>query len=312
MNFRQIEYVLAVSELKSFGRAADKCYITQSTLSTMVARMEESLGVTIFNRKTKPISITQEGERIIQQLKVIQKEIESLDEITKSLKGELSGTLKLGIIPTVAPYLLPLFLNDFIQQLPDVHFEISEITTDKIIEKLRTRELDIGILSTPLHQADMVEIDLFQEPFMLYDKSGTHLTNDHFKISEIDYSRLWLLEEGHCMRTQAEHICGLHERHARLRNIDYKSGSIDTLIKYIRRNDGITLLPYLATLDLPTSERIFLKTFEPPVPSRTIGIMVHQHFVKRNLLDMLKDIILQKVTALIDAYQPPLTIVNPV
>jgi len=311
MNIQQIEYVIAVHELKNFGQAAEKCFITQSTLSTMIARFEEEIGITIFDRKTKPVTTTREGLQIIRQLKIIAKEIDNLHGVVSTLKGETTGDLKIGVIPTVAPYLLPLFLNEFAQRFPQMHFAISEITTEQIVESLEKRELDIGIVSIPLQAAQLVEIPLYDEPFLLFDKTDD-TPRDDFKITEIDYNRLWLLEEGHCMRTQVESICGLQKKRTAERNLDYRSGTIDSLLKFVNRNRGTTLLPYLATRDFSEDDRQHLKMFSPPVPTRSIGLLVHQHFVKKEMLDSLQKAIQRKVLPLIGENNIQQTIIAPV
>jgi len=298
MNIQQIEYIIAVGKLKSFGLAAEQCFITQSTLSTMVARFENEIGVRIFDRKTKPITITKEGEEVIGQLKVISKEIGHLHEVVNRLKGEVTGDLKIGVIPTVAPYVLPLFLYEFIKKFPKVQFEISEISTEKIMENIKKRDLDIGIVSIPLNEPDIVEIPLYYEPFLLYDQANNS-AKKHFSVSDIDLERLWLLEEGHCMRTQVETICDLRQQRMMHGNLDYKSGTIATLMKFVHNNNGVTLLPLLATLDLPENEQVHLKKFRPPIPVRNIGLVTHKHFVKKNMLKLLKAEVQRKVMPLI-------------
>jgi len=298
MNVQQIDYVIAVSKTGSFGLAAKKCFVTQSTLSTMVARFESEIGITIFDRKTKPITITREGERIIHQLKVISKEINNLGEVAKELKGEISGDLKIGAIPTVAPYLFPVFLNEFISKFPGINFEISEITTAKIIESILSRELDIGIVSIPLKHSELVELPLYHEPFYLFDKAKT---NNKIKssISKIDYSRLWLLQEGHCMRNQVEKICDFSKRRAISGNLIYKSGTIDTLMKFVNNNNGVTLLPHLVAISLSKEEQRHINGFKSPIPVRLIGLLVHKHFVKKNILEQLQLTIQEKIIPLI-------------
>ena len=146
MNIQQLQYVLAVHELRNFGQAAAKCFITQSTLSTMIAKLEGELGVIIFDRKKKPVATTEEGKVLVKQIRIILKEINHLNEVIDELKGEVRGTLNIGVIPTVAPYLLPLFFDEFMLQNPQIRFVISEMTTERIIAGLQGRELDIGIL----------------------------------------------------------------------------------------------------------------------------------------------------------------------
>jgi LysR family hydrogen peroxide-inducible transcriptional activator len=294
MNFQQIEYIIAVSELRNFSKAADRCCITQSTLSTMVARFEEEIGITIFDRKSKPVSITKEGEVIIRQLKVIAHETANLDEIASGLKGEKRGQVKIAVIPTVAPYILHHFLTDFIADFPDIQFSVSEMTTGEITQALLSRELDIGIVSVPLGNELLHEYPLYNEPFILYDReqAGNFPPN-------IDFSRLWLLEEGHCFRTQAISLCGLQEKQAKEYNLEYKSGTIHTLLKFVNKNKGITLLPWLAGEDLGDDDKQFLKAMKNPVPGRTIGLLVHRHFVKHSLLNQLANTIQKAILPLL-------------
>lgn len=311
MNIQQIDYILAVSKTKNFGKAAKLCFITQSTLSTMIARFEAEIGITIFDRKTKPVTITKEGVHLIEQLKIIAKEIASLKEVVNTMKGEVSGSLQIGVIPTVAPYLLPIFLKDFVEQFPKIHFVVSEMTTEKIIDYLRKRDLDIGIVSTPLGTADLVEIPLYDEPFILYDKADGIPVND-FTITDIDFNRLWLLEDGHCMRAQVESICGLHKERTNYNNLDYKSGTIDTLMKFVNKYNGATLLPQLATTDFSEAEQLHLSQFKAPVPARTVGLVVHPHFVKKEILQLLQQEIQQKVAPLLGNNDFEHRIISPV
>ncbi|BDS09598.1 LysR substrate-binding domain-containing protein [Aureispira anguillae] len=296
MNIQQIKYAIAVAEVQSFGKAAEKCFITQSTLSTMVARLEDELDIQLFDRKTKPITTTKEGEIILQQFYIITKELAVLDEVVNDLKGEISGELNIGVIPTVAPYLLPLFLNDFVKKYPKIKFTVSEITTAKIIEDLENRTLDIGILSTPLNHPTLIEIPLYKEPFLLFD-SAQQSSNQSIAAHEIDCNRLWLLNEGHCLRTQAETICDLRTKRIDNWNLEYKSTTIDTLMKFVRKNNAVTLLPYLATIDLPKEDFNYLHAISPPQPTRLISLIVHPHFVKKGVLESLS-------TAIQDATHP--------
>ena len=304
MNIQQIEYVIAVSELKNFGKAAAKCFITQSTLSTMISRFEEEIGINIFDRKTKPVSITQEGAAVICQLKAISREIRTLGEVVQTLKGELSGELKIGIIPTVAPFVLPKFLNDFAKKFPKLNFVVSEITTKNITDLLEKRELDVGIVAIPLKHDEFVEIPLYNEPFVLYD-SLQKSSIQKVLIEELDFERFWLLEEGHCLHTQVKKICEFDscENKAEV-NFDFKAGSIDSLTRFVKINKGQTLLPYLATLDFTEKDRKKLRAFQFPVPVRTIGLLIHKHFVKKQILELLQLEIQDKIL--------PLLPVNPV
>jgi LysR family hydrogen peroxide-inducible transcriptional activator len=295
MNIQQFQYILAVADLRHFEQAAEKCFITQSTLSTMVGRFEEEVGIRIFDRKTKPMSVTKEGEKIIQQLRIILKEIDSLDNIMQELKGEMAGELRLGILPTVAPYILPLFLSKFASAFPKVKVIVQEMTTPDIQKALKSRILDVGIVAIPLADEDLQEHPLYKESFLLFDcYSKTRL--NCMSIDDIDYEHLWLLQEGHCLRAQVEKICKLSSTHTKnALNFEFKAGSIDSLIRFTKANNGITLLPYMATLELPEADRVRLSSFTAPVPVRSIGLVVHKHFVKKRLLDELQSIIREYV-----------------
>jgi LysR family hydrogen peroxide-inducible transcriptional activator len=301
MNIQQIEYVLAVSKYKNFGLAAKNCFITQSTLSTMIARFEEEIGISIFDRKTKPVTVTKEGAAIICQLKSISKELGILEELVQELKGELSGKIKIGVLPTIAPYLLPIFLNDFASKFPKLTFEVSEINTATIKDLILKRELDIGIVAIPLEEKDFTEIPLYNEAFVLYDYESNPKKNS-VSINNLDFNRFWLLEEGHCLRTQVEKICEFDScKNKEGINFEFKAGSIDSLTRFVKKNKGMTLLPYLATLDFSEAEKEKLSYFKAPIPVRTIGLVVHRHFVKKQILELLQSEIQEKVPPLLNS-----------
>lgn len=285
MNIQQMKYVVAVDDHGSFGAAAQASYIGQSTLSTMIARLEDELELKIFDRKYKPIKITNEGKVIIKQLRLVLDEMKNFNDVVGSLKGAEEGEIKIGVIPTVAPYLMPHVVNAITSSFPKVLFEISEMTTDQIIEEIQHRRIDIGILSTPLDHSDLIEHHLYNEPFYLFD-AGATLKDKLVNADTIDCRRLWLMDEGHCLRNQVENICELRKKSDVLRNIEYKSGSIDTLMRFVKANKGVTLLPYLATLDLSKADKAFLKSFTEPSPARSVGIVVHRHFVKHRFLKL--------------------------
>ena len=301
MNIQQIDYILAVNELRNFGNAAEKSCITQSTLSTMIGKFEDEIGIKIFDRKTKPVSLTKEGSTIIQQLKIISKEISTLNEVVQSLKGELLGELKIGIIPTVAPFILPEFLTDFAQKFPNITFSVSEKNTDAITEALKRRELDIGIMAIPVGMSDLHEIPLYNEPFVLYDCTRGK-SNSFVNVETIDYDKFWLLEEGHCLHTQVKKICdyGISKKNESI-NFNFKAGSVDSLIRFVKVNKGLTMLPYLASLDLTPVEYKKITYFQSPVPVRTIGIVVHKHFVKKQLLNLLEREIKDKIQPMLNS-----------
>jgi len=312
MNIQQIEYVLAVAELRNFGQAAERCFITQSTLSTMVARFEDEIAIRIFDRKTKPITITKEGETVLYQLKAISKEIRTLSEVVQILKGELSGELKIGVIPTVAPYILPRFLNGFASKFPKLTFTVSEITTETILDMLFKRELDVGIVAIPITNDNFIEIPLYNEPFVLYDCQSESLEKPA-RIENLNIDNLWLLEDGHCLQTQVKKICDFEKCKTKERiNFDYKAGSIDSLIRFVKMERGITLLPYLSTLDFTAKERKRLSEFQSSVPVRNIGLIVHKHFVKKQILELLQLEIQDKILPLLKMKMQDKWVISPV
>lgn len=291
MNIQQFQYVLAVVDLKNFEAAAERCFVTQSTLSTMIGRLEDELGIKIFNRKTKPVSITPDGAVLIERFRIIMSEVAGLENVVQELKGEMSGELKLGVIPTVAPYLLPLFLSQFAEEYPKITVVVKEMTTPQIQQALKIRALDIGILALPISDEEFIETPLYTEPFMVYDfrdeKSDRKITLD-----TLDYSKIWLLQEGHCLRSQVYKICELSNNTPKSNvNFEFESGSMDSLLRITKASKGITIIPFLASIDLSESEQSNLIEFMEPVPARSVGLLTHKHFVKKQLLNQLKSAI---------------------
>lgn len=294
MNIQQFQYILAVAEHQHFEIAAENCCITQSTLSTMISRFEDEIGFKIFDRKKKPVQVTNEGKIIIEQLKVIVKNIAQIKEITEEIKGEIAGNLTLSVIPTVAPFLLPLFLQDFATKFPKLNIKVREETTSEIIRKLKSRELDIGILSTPITDSEIMEFKLYDEPFLFFD--AKNIINNPLTVSQIKTKNICLMEEGHCMRTQILELCDgeINSIGATL-NFEYKAGSIDSLLRFVKTNKATTLLPYLATIDFLENDKKHVGGFIAQVPYRSIGLVVHRHFVKNKLLNTLQNDIIEKI-----------------
>lgn len=298
MTLQQFKYVLAVAQYRHFELAAESCFVTQSTLSTMISKLEDELGLKIFDRSKKPVEIIPEGALIIDQLKIVMSDIGQMEELVKEIKGEIKGRLTISVIPTIAPFLLPLFLQDFAGKFPELNIEVKEQTTDTIIKQLKSRVLDIGIVSIPLEEKDLIEIKLYDEPFVLFDASlKSHNSSPH---SKMDLSNIWLMEEGHCMRTQALQLCNQNKKGSPpSANFDFKAGSIDSLLRFVKANKGSTLLPYLSVLQFSEKEKNQVKHFSTPVPLRTVGVVVHKHFVQKKILELLTSEIQLKVAPLL-------------
>lgn len=287
MNIHQFHYIQTLAEVRHFETAAEKCHITQSTLSTMISKFEEEIGVKIFDRKKKPVEITAEGQVLLEQLKKINKEIEQLSEISKEIKGEIKGDLSIAIIPTIAPGLLPLFITKFAKKFPELNINIVEQPTAEIMKRLKSRDLDIGILSIPLNDPNIREIHCYDEAFVFFDTNSNNQPD--IDANQLDVTNLCLLDEGHCMRAQILELCNLNQKRLNhTNNFKYNAGSIDSLMKFVKANNGSTLLPYLSTFDLSPEDKTHIQHFKDPQPYRSVGLAVHRHFVKNKILELLK------------------------
>ena len=298
ISYSQIKYVIALEKTGSFSEAADKCFVTQSTLSTMIKRLENHLDLKLFDRQKKPIELTVEGKKLINQFKIIDNEYENLFALFNETKSEFHGTLKIGIIPTLAPFLLPLFLDRINVKYPNLNLEINEITTHEIQNKLKLREIDVGLISIPIVDKELNQTHLFREEFLVYDARGQSPQSKRYKINEIDISKLWLLEESHCLTSQIGKICQLKNDWKSEGNVKLLSGSILSLLELVKLKKGITLLPKLATLN-DMIEKEFIFNLERPVPVREIGIVTLKNFLKKKLFDILKAEIVESVASVL-------------
>ena len=295
MTLTQLNYIVALDNHRHFSDAANACFVTQPSLSMQVQKLEDELGVLIFNRKNGVVP-TQIGAQIIMQAKRILAETAGMNDIVQHFNNENAGTIKIGIIQTLAPYLLPLFLHKFIKKYPDIKITISELTTEKIIQRLKTGDLDAGIMATPLLDADIAEDILFYEEFVAYVSPNDTLYNKKYILpADIDVNKLWLLEEGHCLRSQVINLCELQKSAAQEKHFDYETGSIETLKRFVEQNQGITLLPELATLDLSRNKKAMLRRFKAPAPVREVSIVTTHNPAKKRLLEMLKSKILENL-----------------
>jgi LysR family hydrogen peroxide-inducible transcriptional activator len=283
MNLQQLEYIVAIDTHRHFGRAAKSCFVSQPTLSAMVQKLEEELQVKIFDRSKKPVVPTEIGEAVVAQARRVLREVERIKEQADDHRKVLAGELHLGIIPTLAPYLVPLFLKKFIQKYPGVKLKISEHITEDIIGKLKSGRLDAAILVSPLQQPAMREYVLFYEPFLVY--SSRKHEKEYLLPEDIDPNQLWLLEEGHCFRTQIANLCELWKQSNP--TFEYAAGSIETLKRLVETQNGITVLPYLATLQFTPAERAKLRRFAPPIPVREVSLVTHRDHLKHRLIKVL-------------------------
>ncbi len=288
MNLQQLEYIVSLAAQQHFGKAAEACFVTQPTLSMMVQRLEDELDVKIFDRSRQPVVPTAVGQEIIDQARQVLHEVEYLREIAVATKGTLTGELRLGIIPTLSPYLLPLFLPAFVKKYPKVKLKISERTTARIVEMLQAGALDAGILVTPLQDSSIRETPLFYEPFVVY--TAQDYDKEFLLPEDIDPNQLLLLEEGHCLRSQILNICELRSK-TNL-SVEYEAGSLETLKQLVDANNGITILPELATIYLSKTQLKKVKRLAKPEPVREVSLATHRHLVKERLVEALREQIL--------------------
>ncbi len=296
MTFVQLEYIVAVDTWRHFAVAAENCFVTQPTLSMQVQKLEEELDMKIFDRSKQPVKPTEAGIEIIEQARKILSEKNFLLETIQQKKGVLTGELRIGIIPTLAPYLLPLFIQPFAKKYPSVRLVVHEMMTELIISRLREGKIDAGILVTPLQEAGIKEFVLFYEELMAYvSKKNAVYEKTYVLPQDIDPHKLWLLEEGHCFRSQIVNLCELQKMSKENSHFDYEAGSIETLRRMVEMNDGITIIPELATLDMPLKQMQLIRHFKKPSPMREVSVVVHRNFVKKRLIDVLRQEILNTV-----------------
>lgn len=290
MTFVQLQYIIAVDTFRHFASAAHHCFVSQPTLSMQIQKAEEELGVKIFDRSKQPVIPTELGRELIDQARKIIAEKNVLDELVQRKKGLVTGELKIGIIPTLAPYLLPLFVQRFTEKYPLVRLVVNEFTTDNIIAHLRAGRIDMGILVTPLQETGIKEHVLFYEELMAYvSRKNVAYRKTYMLPQDIDPNKLWLLEEGHCFRSQIVNLCELRKASRDASHFDYEAGSIETLRRMVDTNDGITILPELATQGMTARQLGQIRYFKRPAPMREVSIVVHRDFVKKRLIDILKD-----------------------
>jgi len=292
MTLVQLEYVVAVDTYRSFVGAAEKCFVTQPTLSMQIQKLEEMLNVKLFDRSKQPVVPTEIGSQVIEQARVILQESHKIKEIINSQQQEIVGEIRIGIIPTVAPYLLPQVIAAMMEKYPDLNLKIWEYTTEDIIHHLKTGILDCGILATPLGDPAMTEMPLYYENFVTYISKNSRLFKKKtIDADDLDDENIWLLNEGHCMRSQVLNICR-STKDSRLQGLTYNTGSVETLIRMVDRNDGATLLPELALAELSVKQLAKVRSFKSPEPVREISLVTHKNFIKKRMLNALKEQIL--------------------
>jgi LysR family hydrogen peroxide-inducible transcriptional activator len=299
MNFQQLEYCVAVDRLKHFGKAAESCNITQATLSGMIKKLEDELGVLLFDRSKHPIQTTEDGNDFIKITEQLLKLKNELFAISSQKMENLKGILKVGVIPTVANSLLPLVLKPILIQNPELELNISEITTEEILQQLASDQIDLGILSTPLPDLSYyVEQEvLYYEPMLVYGIKNVE--KKEITIDELKNDHVWLLEEGHCFRNQSMAICNLNDDKKHKSNLNFKGNSFETLLNLSDQFGGYTLIPELFYKGMNEQRKSITKSFSRPTPVREISMISLRPMAKKKSMSFLADLIREEVAAVL-------------
>lgn len=293
MNLQQLDYLLAVDKLKSFTKAAEACHVTQATLSAMIKKLEEELGVILFDRKSNPVITTESGRLVVEEARKVVLHSRLLTDKARGLSGKIEGQVRLGIIPTIANALLPRIIKPLLDQFPGLTLEISEITTANIIRQLKEGSLDLGLLSTPLSDSALDHRLLYYESLMVY---GEVAADKKYLIpDDIRQHRIWMLEEGHCLRAQMVNLCSLKKTEKFRDHLHFEASSFETLINMVDAFGGLTLIPELYYLSLPEEKKKRVSFFEMPLPVREVSLVYHRPYAKLHLIEALEQFIMRQI-----------------
>lgn len=286
----QLQYILALAEHKHFKKAAEACHVTQPTLSMQLQKLEEQLGLILFDRKSAPIVPTPAGQLVVQQARHILEEVDKLHQVVENQKDEISGSFKLGVLPTIAPYLLPRIVPEMASQLPMINLQAFDKTTDQIVKDLHSGQLDLGLMVTPFDDPALELIPVYREEFVLYISHRHKLFNQQvIDQDDLDPNEIWVLEEGHCFGEQVLNICG--RKDDANKKFSYKSGSLEALKRLVDKYGGMTLLPELAVEDFDANSMKHVRKINAPYPVREVSIAVHKNFHKMALVKKLASLI---------------------
>jgi LysR family hydrogen peroxide-inducible transcriptional activator len=294
MTLIQLEYIVALDTHRHFVLASEKCFVTQPTLSMQIQKLEEELGVKIFDRTKQPVIPTEIGARIIAQARILLREAAVIPQLIAEQKDTMTGEIRIGIIPTLAPYLLPSLFKNIREKYPQVNLVVREIITEEVVQELKNNRLDCGLVVTPLKDSSIKEDILFYEELFVYVSKKNALVDKKYVLpTEIDPNELWLLEEGHCFRSQILNLCELR-KHSEL-HFKYETGNIETLKRMVDKSDGITILPELAIMEFSAAQMKLVKRLKEPSPAREVSLVTHRDHIKTKLIKTLKEEILMLV-----------------
>ena len=284
----QLEYIVAVDTYRHFGRAAESCFITQPTLSMQIKKLEEDLEIIIFDRSRHPLLPTDVGQRIIDQARIVLKQNEEINNIVKDHKNQVSGLIRIGIIPTMAPYLLPIFIGNYKKKYPNIFIKVVEETTDNIVKLLNKDLIDVGILATPLKEEKISEKPIFYEEMLIYANPSHPIHKlKEITVKDIATPEIWLLSDGHCFRDQVINLCSFLGTTDSQLPFHFEAGSLETLMNIVDREGGLTLIPELAKLTMSEKKLANVKSFSNIKPLREVSLVYSRHFAKYKLINLL-------------------------
>lgn len=284
----QLEYIVAVDTHRHFGKAAEACFITQPTLSMQIKKLEEDMEIIIFDRSKQPLIPTDIGQRVIEQARVVLKQAEEINNIVKDHKHQVSGMLRIGIIPTLAPYLLPIFIGEYKKKYPNIFIKVTEATTDNIIKLLNKDMIDVGVLVTPLKEEKIIEKPVFYEEMLIYANSTHKLHNQkEITLQDIATPEIWLLSDGHCFRDQVINLCSYLGTTDSQLPFHFEAGSLETLMNIVDHEGGLTLIPELAKATMSKKRAYNVKHFTTIKPLREVSLVYSRHFAKHKLINLL-------------------------
>ena len=290
MNLRDLRYLVALADTRHFSRAATRCHVSQPTLSAQIKKLEEQLGVALVERAPRNVSLTAPGAEVVERARRILIEVDAMTEVAKLARDPLSGKLKLGLIPTLGPYLLPLVTPRLRRELPRLKLHLYEYQTAELIRQLRDGEIDAAVLALSADLAGFEQRELFDEQFVVALPPGHRLTaRTTLKAQDLDGETLLLLEDGHCLRDQALEICATLNAHEPQ---DFRATSLETLRQMVASGVGVTLLPELATRGpFGSPANPVIRPFARPQPSRRIGIIWRRSSARRAAIEAVADVI---------------------
>ena len=285
MTLQQLEYIMAVSRHGHFGRAAEACNVTQPTLSAMIGKLEEEIGAKLFDRTRQPIVPTPVGERVILQAREVLSQADAIKDIVHEEKQSLGGVFRIGILPTIAPYLLPRFFPQMMKKYPMLDIRVREMKTYQIKEALLRGDIDAGILAAIGGLEEYVQATLFYEKYIGYvSREDALFKKEVIRTADVASCReLWLLDEGHCFRDQMVRFCQM--KSSQSSRLAYSLGSMETFMRMVENGMGVTFIPELAEMQLSEPQKELVRPFAIPVPTRQLILITNKNFIRRTLLD---------------------------